>query len=258
MPNAALSAVLDAHRLTRISVAWASTRAARCFATSRVRKARRVINEEASNSISAECRRWGRHRQRGPPHEIVGVIQPGVLRASARRIEPSIYFPMTQDFLPRMTLILGARKADEAVLSPVRRGSAVGGGTVTPGGVTTLEEHLTRTALAPERIARCWLARRHDCTATGVLGVYGAMAEFTRPRRREFALRIALGAQRWRVIAQVLGAGARPAAAGIMAGAGTISWRDGSLESHRMPALRQAWCGSADRSCSWQRWRWQA
>ena len=42
--------------------------------------------------------------------EIVGVVHSALLRTSQRRAEPAIYFPMAQDFLPRMTLILGARE----------------------------------------------------------------------------------------------------------------------------------------------------
>jgi len=51
--------------------------------------------------------------------------------------------------------------------------------------------------------------------------MYGAMAESARQRRREIALRIALGAQRWRVIRQVVIEGLRLAAAG--AGVGLVA-----------------------------------
>src|SRR6185295_672890 len=51
-----------------------------------------------------------------------------------------------------------------------------------------------------------------------VLGLYGAMMEAARQRRREIALRIALGAPGWRIIRQVLTEGTRLAAAGILAG----------------------------------------
>jgi putative ABC transport system permease protein len=44
------------------------------------------------------------------------------------------------------------------------------------------------------------------------------MADFTRQRRREFALRVALGATRRSVIGLVLAAGARLAAIGAVAG----------------------------------------
>src|SRR5262249_39310546 len=55
----------------------------------------------------------------------------------------------------------------------------------------------------------------------GVLGMYGAMAESNRQRQREIALRIALGAQSWRVIRQVLFEGLQ--LAGIGGGAGATA-----------------------------------
>jgi putative ABC transport system permease protein len=156
--------------------------------------------------------------------EIIGVVHSALLRASQRRLEPSIYFPMGQDFLSRMTLILGAQEAGDAMLTSVRRRlDAVpgGAGEVT---VTTLDEHLSRTALAPERIATLLVAVSTALALTlGALGAYGAMAESARQRRREVALRIALGAQGWRLIIQVLAEGVR------LAGAGTVAGMIGSL-----------------------------
>ena len=54
--------------------------------------------------------------------------------------------------------------------------------------------------------------------ALGVLGLYAAMSDATRQRRREFGVRLALGAKGWRLIADVLSEGARLALAGTAAG----------------------------------------
>jgi hypothetical protein len=150
--------------------------------------------------------------------EIVGVVHSPLLRTAQRRVEPTIYFPMAQDFLPRMTLVLSAREATDELLASVRRQlDAVAGGI--PATVTTLDAHLSRTALAPERIATLLMGASAAMALTlGVLGMYGAMADSTRQRRREIAVRFALGAQRWRVIRQVLAQGLRLAAAGTVAG----------------------------------------
>jgi ABC-type antimicrobial peptide transport system permease subunit len=140
-------------------------------------------------------------------------------------VEPAIYFPMAQDVLPQMTLILGAREENDAVLASVRHGlDVVPGGT--PGGVvvTTLDAHLGRTALAPERIATTLVgASAATALALGVLGLYGVMTDAVRQRRREIAVRVALGAQGWRVIRQLLVEGVR------LAGAGTVAGMLGSL-----------------------------
>ena len=151
--------------------------------------------------------------------EIIGVVHPALLRTSQRRIEPAIYLPMAQDFLPRMTLILGARETSGALLSSLRRRlDAASGGAPRPV-VTTLDERLSRTALAPVRIAAMLVGAAAVIALTlGGLGLYGAMTEAARQRRREIAVRIALGAQGWRVIRQVLAEGIRLAGAGAVAG----------------------------------------
>jgi putative ABC transport system permease protein len=151
--------------------------------------------------------------------EIIGVVHPALLRTSQRRIEPAIYLPMTQDFLPRMTLILGAPETSGALLSSLQhRLAAASGGAPRPV-VTTLDEHLSRTALAPVRIAAMLVvAAAASALTLGGLGLYGAMTEAARQRRREIAVRIALGAQGWRVIRQVMAEGIRLAGAGAVAG----------------------------------------
>jgi putative ABC transport system permease protein len=156
--------------------------------------------------------------------EIVGVVHSAMLRTSQRRVEPTLYYPMTQDFRPRMTMILGAREAnDELLTTMARRLDGVSGGR-SPVAVTTLATHLARTALAPERIATVLVgASATTSLALGILGLYGAMADAARQRRREVALRIALGARGRRVIQQVLADGLR------LAGAGTVAGMLGSL-----------------------------
>jgi predicted permease len=153
----------------------------------------------------------------GQRTEIVGVVHAALLRASQRRVEPAIYVPMTQNFQRNMTLLLAASKADDATVASVRRrlDGVAGGHSV----VTTLDAHLSRTALASDRIATMLVAASAATALTlGMLGLYGAMTDAARQRRRETAMRIALGARGWRVIHPVLAEGLRLAGAGTVAG----------------------------------------
>ncbi len=85
--------------------------------------------------------------------------------------------------------------------------------------MTTLEAHLSRIALAPERIAMVLVGVSATIALLlGGLGLYGAMIDAARQRRREFGVRIALGSQGWRLVGAVFGEGARLAAAGTIAG----------------------------------------
>ena len=158
--------------------------------------------------------------ERGRRTGIIGVVHVAPLGAFQRQVEPVIYFPMSQDALPRMTLIAGTREVNGLVLSELRRRiAAVPGHGPAPVIIETLAEHLTQTALAPLRIATTIVgASTTMALLLSGLGLFGALSDAARHRRRELAIRIALGAQRWRVICQVLREGGRLACAGTLGG----------------------------------------
>jgi predicted lysophospholipase L1 biosynthesis ABC-type transport system permease subunit len=179
-----------------------------------------VLNEEASQQYFGGRPSGGAIIDAGGTRTtIVGVVQAPPLRTLHRRVDPAVYFPMTQDYVPRMTLIIGSRDTSAATTDALRtRLNAVPGGR-SPVTVRTLEEHLSRVALAPERIAMLLIgACALIAMVLGGLGLYGAMIDAARQRRREFGVRIALGSQGWRLIAAVLAEGARLAAVGAIAG----------------------------------------
>jgi hypothetical protein len=161
--------------------------------------------------------------------EIVGVVLSPVLRAGGRRTEPGLYTSMAQDFLPRRTLILGAERPNAQSFAALQRVTeSVPGGRLIPGSMLSLEAQLARTSLAPERIATVLVGAVAAIALTlGALGTAGALSEFARQRGREFALRTALGAQRSRIVRQVMAAGLRLAAIAIVAGllCSVVVWR---------------------------------
>ncbi len=158
--------------------------------------------------------------EQGIRTSILGVVQSRPLGSFQRHAEPAIYFPMSQDCLPRMTLIASVRNTKDSTLDDLRRRiEAVPGRGPAPVIVTTLTAHLAHTALAPLRIATILLgASATTALLLSSLGLFGALSDAARQRRRELAIRIALGAQRWRIIYLVLKEGARLAAAGILLG----------------------------------------
>lgn len=182
-----------------------------------------VINQEAAD------RYFGGHALGGAVidgdgrrTEVVGIVSTPLLRATQRESEPTMFTSMMQNFVPRMTMLLGTRTASDETLASVRRQvEAVGGGADRPHDVVrTLDSYLTSTALAPERIATTLTAAAAAIAlGLGILGLSGAMADAARTRRRETALRAALGAPAWRTAGRVFADGARLAAGGLMAGA---------------------------------------
>ncbi len=180
-----------------------------------------VVNQEAAdlyfngNAVGASV-----IDEAGRRTQIIGVVRSRPMGTFQRRIEPAIYFPMMQDFLPYMTLILGSRKADDAVLRELAsKIESVPGRGPAPVMVRTLDTYLKQTALAQLRIATMIIgASATTALVLSILGLFGALSDAVRQRRREFAVRIALGAQRRHVIRQVLGEGGRLAMAGTLAG----------------------------------------
>ncbi len=152
--------------------------------------------------------------------DIVGVVRSTTLRTGQRPPEPAVFLPMTQDYLPRMTAMLTVARADAATQGAVRqRIAAVTGGRSDRLVVTTLDDQLSRTALATERIATTLVATFAVIAVTlSSLGLYGLMSDAARRRQREFAMRLALGAQAWRVVRLVMAEGLRLAAIGAAAG----------------------------------------
>ena len=180
-----------------------------------------VINEEAAaRYFAADAIGGAVIDASGRRTEIVGVIRSPELRAGRRLAEPALFVPVTQDYLPRMTALLATPNADDATLDAVRRRiTAVPGGRADRLVVTTLDDHLSATALAPERIAATLVATfAVIAIVLGGIGLYGLMADAARRRQREFAMRMALGAQAWRVVRLVMGQGLRLAGIGAAAG----------------------------------------
>ncbi len=151
---------------------------------------------------------------------IIGVVQAAPLGTFQPPVEPAIYFPMAQNYLSYMTLILGAREVKGRILEELRsRIESVPGRGPAGIAVRTLDTYLSQTELAPLRIATLIIgASAMTALVLSILSLFGALGDAVRQRRREFAVRIALGARRRHVIRQVLSEGARLACAATLAG----------------------------------------
>ncbi len=221
-----------------------------------------VINQEAAGLyFGGKAMGAAIVDDRGRRTGIIGVVHSAPLGTFQRHVEPTIYFPMSQDVLPRMTLIIGSREVNGSILTHLRRRiESVPGHGPAPLVEQTLDQHLAQTALAPLRIATVIIgASATTALVLSVLGLFGALSDAARYRRHELALRIALGAPLWRVICQVLREGGRLACAGTLAG------MLGSLLLSRLLARITSdnhwpagWCGWPRHSCWRQRLQLQA
>jgi hypothetical protein len=181
--------------------------------------------------------------EQGRRTEITGVVRSQPFGPFQRQPEPTLYLPMPQVVLPRISMILRVREINSRLLNRLRRAlEAVPGRGRGPVLVRTLETYLIQTSLAPLHIAMVLLGVSATMAfLLTVMGLLGALNDLARQRRRELAIRIALGAQRWRVIAHVLGEAVR------LAGGGTVAamlawlalsrWMSGITGDRGAPAL---------------------
>lgn len=151
---------------------------------------------------------------------IIGTVGANTLRVMQRDVEPTVYFPSDQDFVPRMTMIGETNGVGRGVLDRLHGRIAS-----RPGGredriiVTTLDRHLSRTAFAPERIGTVLIGSAAAIALLlGALALHGVMSDAARRRQREFAIRMALGARGAHVMKEVIAVGIRQVLLGTAAG----------------------------------------
>jgi hypothetical protein len=151
--------------------------------------------------------------------EIVGVVRAEALGVAQRSAAPMLFLPLAQAYQHQMVLAVRAQDPAPELVAALESGlrTVEGGGLLSP--LETLDAHLVRTSLAPERIVRSLVA---VCAALAVVlsiaGVYAVMADLVVRRRRELALRIALGAGPARLVRSVVREGLRLAIAGALIG----------------------------------------
>ena len=158
---------------------------------------------------------------------VVGIVQNVAEAALTDEAEPVRYYLARQTtwFGNRMTFVIKTNRDDAAsVLDDVRR--AVN--RVAPGFAvqeTTTMSRVLDTAVGPARQVMTLLALLSALALVlGAVGIYGVISHFAARRKRDWAIRVALGLPGSRVVRHIVGQGAGLVAVGIVLGAiGTIA-----------------------------------
>ena len=149
--------------------------------------------------------------------EVVGVVGDADLGPFQRAGAPRVLRPATQFYAPVGAFVaetrwLGSRGRIEAAVR-----SAAGGAPM--GRARTLRDYLLMTSLAPERIASLLMSA---CAVLALLlsvaGIHGAMSDYVSRRRRELAVRLAMGARHTHLVQEVVGQGVKLALRGTLIG----------------------------------------
>jgi ABC-type lipoprotein release transport system permease subunit len=179
-----------------------------------------VINQEAADLyFNGKALGAGVIDDSGVRTEIIGVVRSQVFGTFEQQAEPTIYFPMWQDCPPRMTLILKDSKWNSRMAADLRHKIEKVPGGLPPVAVNTLDRHLAQSGLAALRIATLiGSATAATALILSILGLLSAQSDAERQRQRDRALRIALGAQRWRIVFLVIKNAGRLAFVGTVIG----------------------------------------
>ena len=158
---------------------------------------------------------------------IVGVVQNVAEAALTDEAEPVRYYLARQAtwFGNRMTFVVHTNRGDAAsVLDDVRRTV----NRVAPGFAvqeTTTMSRVLDSAVGPARQVMTLLALLSGLALVlGAVGIYGVISHFVARRKRDWAIRVALGLPGSRVVSHIVGQGAGLVAVGIAIGAlGTVA-----------------------------------
>jgi ABC-type lipoprotein release transport system permease subunit len=180
-----------------------------------------VINREAADLyFNGRLLSAGVIDDGGVRTEVIGVVRSQAFGTFEQHAEPTIYFPMWQDLPARMTLMLKALKWNGAMAVDLgRKIEMVPGRSPGPIGITTLDRQLAQSGLAALRIATLiGGASAAMALILGILGLLSAQGDAERQRQCDWAIRIALGAQRWHIVFLIVKNAGRIALAGTAAG----------------------------------------
>jgi predicted permease len=181
-----------------------------------------VINEAFARKYFQGVDPIGRSIAGEGRSRIVGIVADAAEKRLIDAAEPVRYVALAQmpwiDDAQSIVLRTAAGADETSLLEPARRTVA----RVAPAAAvqqTTTMRRVLDTSVGPARQVVSLLSLLAGLALIlGAVGVYGVMTHFATRRRRDWAIRIAIGLPGSRVIAHVLGHGAMLVSAGIVAG----------------------------------------
>jgi len=152
--------------------------------------------------------------------EVVGIDRNIVYRTvSSEDGDPVVYLSMLQDYQPWFSIVLRGATSVENLLPELDREVAALDSNLPINDIETLHDHI-QGSYAEARVPAEMIAVYAVCSLlVATLGVYAGLAYSVVERTKEFALRVALGAERKRIFTMILRESAWIAVGGIVIGA---------------------------------------
>jgi predicted permease len=146
----------------------------------------------------------GRFGYGTPDVEIVGVVEDARVNRVQEPATPMAFFPMTQESTAAGTLDVRATGDPRSIVADVRRAVVEVDGALPIAGVTLLSEQVSGNLRQERLIAGLASLFGMLALALASVGLFGVMSYAVARRTAEFGIRMALGADRRRVLASVI------------------------------------------------------
>ena len=164
-----------------------------------------IVNRTMAERYYGDRRAVGRHFGYGTPDvEIVGIVEDARVNRVQEAPRPMAFFPMAQEITAAQTLDVRAIGDLRSIVAEVRRAVIEVDNALPIGGVTLLSDQIAG-GLRQERLTAA-LTSLFGILALGLasLGLFGVMSYTVSRRTTEFGIRMALGADRRRVLQSVV------------------------------------------------------
>ncbi len=151
--------------------------------------------------------------------EIVGIVGNTRTDDLTRQAEPEIYFPFWQNGAFSKSLVVRTLGDPRSLATVLRREIRAIDPTAAVEHVQTMED-IHRESLAPRTFAmRLLIAFSLVASALALVGIYGVVSLSVGSRTKEIAVRVAIGAQRHKILGLILGDSMRLIVFGLAIGA---------------------------------------
>jgi len=160
---------------------------------------------------------WFRGRDQ-PPTDIVGVVSNGRTDDLTRTADPEVYFSLWQRSAFSKDLVVRAAGDPRALMTAVQRELRAVDPTAAIENIRTLDQ-IRADSLASRNFAmRLLVGFSLVASVLTLVGIYGVLSLSVAARRRDFAIRSAIGAQHRDIRNLVFAEGFRLIAAGVVSG----------------------------------------
>jgi putative ABC transport system permease protein len=155
-----------------------------------------------------------------PPVEVIGVVK-DVRTYGLARVSPYLmHISIEQEPFGAMTVVLRSQGTDPTTVIPGARKIVASMDPQLPmARIQTMSEVVGKSVTQPRLLSSLSALFGGLAGVLAIVGVYGVMAYNVRRQRREFGIRVALGADRGSVQRLVVGRGAVLGVAGVLIGA---------------------------------------